>query len=348
MTTNEPVRDGDANARPRLGMLRETYDLALEIAGPVWPTPGMALGSLLERGVAFLRAGAELPPLGREGVGPLDALDRTRQELLVTEAQFTFTRYVTFVLTREGEALEATWLTLADEHLAIHAEIVASRREEERLKRELAAVGVSTVPLPEHDVPPDIPTLPDRRRKSRGMYADLFEGASALDAPLEVAPTTLEAAGHLTEAQGWAAEWGEDARLVVFAHGLALALREREGDVVDPTDATSVRAAYEQARGRLMGLEGRYTTLRFRLFELRHNNRVLGWRITALRIEARGMRNRLELFREDRARLEEELARRRATTGDRHDVSAGASAPTGWRTRLSRLFSGPPSRDTGT
>jgi hypothetical protein len=88
-----------------------------------------------------------------------------------------------------------------------------------------------------------------------------------------------------------------------------------------------------------MGIEGRYSTLRYRLFELRRNVRVLGWRITALRIEARGMRARLELFEQDRARLEEELATRRALALPAVDARS-AEPRTGWRAIWSRLLRG--------
>ena len=321
-------------ARLRLGMLRETYELALEVAGDVWPTPAMALGALFERGVAFLEGGGELVPIrGGAPADLLDALNRAREELLAAEAQYAFTRYLVLTLTRESEALEATWLGLADEHLRIKAEIVAGRRREEQLKRELAALGAATVPLPEHDEPAEIP--PDRPRKSRGMYARLLEGAEAFVAELDVAADRPARADRLSHDRGWATEWGEQARLLVFAHGLALALREREADAVDPDDAASVRSAWEEARGRLMGLDGRSATLRFRLFELRRDVRILGWRITALRVEARGMRGRLELFEQDRGRLEAELTARRAAT----PPSAESVPPRGWRARLARLFS---------
>lgn len=314
-------------------MLRETYDLALQAAGEVWPTPAMAIGSLFQRGVAFLEDGGELPPIdGSARPELLAALNRSRAELLVAETQYAFTKYVTFVLTREGEELEATWLALADEHLAIRAEIVTCRREEERLKRELAALGAPTTPLPEHGELPEAP--PDRPRKSRGMYADLFQGAATVDPELEVAASTLAAADQLAHAHGWTAEWGEHARLVVFAHGLSLALREREADEVDPNDTASIHRAQDLARGRLMGLEGRYATLRFRLFELRHNNRIVGWRITALRTEAQGLRSRLDLFQRDRERLEEELAVRRAAAPPQVE----ATPVRGWRARLARFL----------
>jgi hypothetical protein len=339
---------GEAGARPRLGMLRETYDLALEAAGDVWPTPAMALGNLFERGVAFVEGGGSLPPI--RGAAPDDllrALNDTREELLIVEAQYAFTKYVTFVLTRESEELEATWLALADRHLATRAKIVACRREEERVKRELSALGGHTVPLPEHDELPATP--PDRPRKSRGMYAGLFEGVSAVEAELEVDPPTLAAADRLAREHGWGAEWGAHARLVIFAQGLSLALREREAESIDAHDPGSVEAARGEARGRLMGLEGRYATLRYRLFELRHGNRILGWRITALRVEAEGMRSRLELFEQDRARLQEEVAARRAALGPDAPPSTGhgqaeSSAGGGWRARLARLLT-PPGRD---
>lgn len=328
--------------RVRLGLLRETLEQALEVSGAVWPTPAMALGAIFERGAASLATGGDLPPIrGRASTELLAALNEAREELLAAEAQYAFSRYVVFVLTREAEELEATWLALVDEHLRFRAEIVDGRREEERLKRALAALGVRTTPLPEHD---ELPSPgPDRPRKSRGMYATLLEGAAAVVAELDVVPGRLAEADHLIGERGWATEWGEHARLIVFAHGLALALREREADALDPDDDAAVREARQQARGRLMGLEGRSATIRFRLFDLRHNNRIVGWRITALRIEERGLRNRLELFERDRARLEGALAARRAELGPDAEalLSAGrADKDAGWWERLSRLVGG--------
>ncbi|MDP8925279.1 MAG: hypothetical protein M3O34_20735, partial [Chloroflexota bacterium] len=296
----------------RIGLLRETYDLALSVAGDVWPTPAMALANLFERGVTFLASGGTLAGM-RGGAPPelLRTLNQTRDELLTLEASYWLVRYVTFVLTRDSEELEATWLGLADQHLAIRAEIVAFRREEERLKRELTRYGEPMVPLPEHDELAEIP--PDRPRKSRGMYATLFEGAEEVIVSLDIDPAVVDAAERLARERGWAGEWGEHARLSVLTHGLSLAMREREADAIDPDDETSVRAGISEARGRAMGLEGRYATLRLRLFELRHNHRILGWRIRALQVEAQGMRRRLDLFIEDRDRLQAMLDARRAS-----------------------------------
>ncbi len=312
-----------------ISLLQDAYEQALDVAGPVWPTPELALASLFRRGLELLERGGDVGPIrGQAPPESLEALNRARDELLVMEAQYTFTGAVTFRLTQETDALERTWLALADEHLATRAEIVAARREEERIKRELAGLGAYTVPLPEHD---DLPEPgPDRPRKSRGMYDRLFEGASIVEVRLALEAEVAGAAERLARREGWSEEWGEDAPLVILAHGLSLALREREADELDGNDPDSVVAALAAARRRTMGLAGRYATLRYRLFELRGGVRILGWRITALRVEARGMRVRLELFIRDRARLEGELAERRAT--------APAAPPEGVRSGLRRIL----------
>jgi hypothetical protein len=84
-----------------------------------------------------------------------------------------------------------------------------------------------------------------------------------------------------------------------------------------------------------MGLEGRYSTLRRRLFEQRHNNRILQWRITALETEAAGMRSRLDQFLVDRDRLEQAISDRRAAGAV--PIEEGGTQPTdSWRRRLGR------------
>ena len=325
----------------RLAMLRETYDLALSAAGDVWPTPAMALATLFERGVAFLEAGGIVTAM--RGSAPPDLLrtwNETRDELLTLEASYWPVRYVTFALTRDSEQLESTWVRLADQHLDIRAEIVAFRREEERLKRELARYGEPVVPLPEHEELPEV--APDRPRKSQGMYATLFAGAEEVVVSLDVEPDSVDAADRIARDRGWAEDWGVHARLFFLTHGLSLALRDREADAIDPDDDGSVRDGISEARGRTMGLEGRYATLRLRLFELRHNHRILGWRITALRVEAQGMRRRLDLFMEDRDRLQALLDARRAEGPPPPQREEPAPPPSGWRGLLTRLFSSGP------
>ncbi len=334
-----PERDPELAETPvrlRLAMLQESYDAAIEAAGPVWPTPAMALGSLFERGVLSLEAGASLPPLeGQASPDLLRALAEAREDLYLTEAQYALTRYVTFRITDDGSTLEATWLTLADRHVAIRAQIVERRREEEQLKRELSTLGGATTPLPEHD---ELPTpSSDRPRKSRGMFSRLFEGTAVVESDVDAAPPLVRLADSLAEARGWVSEWGEHARLLVLLYGLSRALRDREAEGIDVDDDGSVKEALDAARGRMMHLEGRYSTLRRRLFEQRHSNRILQWRITALEIEALGMQNRLEQFAEDRERLQRQIADRRSQQLAVPEPPAEES-PRSWRDRIVRLF----------
>ena len=322
--------------RLHLSMLQEVLDLALLAAGDLWPTQPMALGRLFERGSVFLDGGGHFPAItGRAPQDLLDGLNMTREDLFLVEALYLLSRHVTFILTEEGAGQEAIWLELADRHIAIRLEIVEQRRNEEELKRRLRALGGQVVPVPEHDEL----LMPDsyRPRKSRGMFEQLFEGASLTAAELDVDPPTLEMADRAAASRGWDREWGEHARLLVLTYGISLALREREADVLNPHDAESVELAHKMARSRLAGLEGRYSTLRRRLFELRHNNRILGWRIAALEVEAQGMRSRLDQFLLDRERLETAINERLAAgITPRPDGQAGGSS--GWRGRLGRLF----------
>src|SRR3954463_2795376 len=106
-------------------MLDEVRDRGVEAAGDVWPTDSMALSRLFERGAAFLDGGGTLPPI--KGSAPaelLEALNVSREDLLLVEALHLLTRHVTFMLTRNGESLEKIWLGLADRHLEIRTEIV--------------------------------------------------------------------------------------------------------------------------------------------------------------------------------------------------------------------------------
>src|SRR5262245_6549086 len=109
--------DGDSPSRAPLVMLREIYDLGVEAAGDIWPTPTMPLSRLFERGAQFLSADGLFPPIqGSATTELLDALNVTREDLFLVEALYLLTRHVTYVLTTEGEAREKIWLGLADRH----------------------------------------------------------------------------------------------------------------------------------------------------------------------------------------------------------------------------------------
>src|SRR5690348_15258597 len=112
-----------------LRMLDEIRDRGVEAAGDVWPTASMALTRLFERGATLLDAGGSLPQMtGRVSPDHLETLNVHREDLFLVEALSLLTRHVTFMLTRDGEALERQWLQLADRHLEIRAEIVEQRR----------------------------------------------------------------------------------------------------------------------------------------------------------------------------------------------------------------------------
>jgi hypothetical protein len=330
----EPLLEGPTSLR--LSMVQEIYDLAMEAAGDVWPTPALALGYLFERGADFLSGDSALPAIvGDASSDLLSALHSYREDLLLVQALYLLSRDVTFALTEQSAAAEATWVRLADRHIEIRAQIVERRREEEKLKRQLVALGGSAVPLPEHGELPV--TWGDRPRKGRGMFDHLFDGVTRDEYEVRVEPSVLAAADAAAAKRGWHDEWGDDARLLVLTHGLSLVLREHEADDIDQDDDDSVREGHDAARSRLMAIEGRYSTLRRRLFELRHNNRILGWRITALEVEAAGMLQRLDQFLMDRDRLETEISLRH-TAGASVAEPADQAAPPGWRDRWGRLF----------
>ena len=335
MTSADPTML-QTTGRLQLPLLQEVLDLALLAAGDLWPTQPMALGRLFERGAVFLDGGGLFPSIS--GSAPeelLDSLNVAREDLFLVEALYLISRHVTYLLTEEGAAQEAIWVQLADRHLEIRSEIVERRRDEEQLKRQLQSLGGQIVPVPEHD---DL-LMPDsnRPRKSRGMFDQLFEGVTVANVELDVDGLTLDMADRAAQSRGWDSEWGEHARLLVLTYGISLALREREADTVNPHDGESVDVALKKARARLVGLEGRYSTLRRRLFELRHNNRILGWRIAALEIEAQGMRSRLDQFLLDRDRFEAAI-KERIAAGVTPRIKAQSPESGGWRGRLGRLF----------
>src|SRR4051812_22363631 len=106
----------------QFSMLDEVRDRGIEAAGDVWPTDSMALSRLFERGATFLDSGGTLPPI--KGNAPpelLETLNVSRGDLFLVEALHLLTRHVTFMFTRNGDALEKVWLGLADRHLEIRA-----------------------------------------------------------------------------------------------------------------------------------------------------------------------------------------------------------------------------------
>jgi hypothetical protein len=281
-------------------MLEGQRRLALELAGPVWPTPPMALGSIMSRGASHVESG--LAPLGgRADADILADLHAARSDWLTIQAQHGFTLALAFALSGRVAELETEWLRLADQHLELRARIVTARAAEEALKAELARYGVRTTRMPVHDELPEVGG--DRPKKSRGMYSRLFDGCDSCTVDIDLDDALMSRIDAYCRREGLSEEWGDAAPLSVFIQGLFATAADREADKLDTNDATAIEAARHDARASAMGLEGRYATLRYRLFELRSDVRILQWRITALQIEERGMRARLEKFADDAVAL---------------------------------------------
>ena len=144
--------------------------------------------------------------------------------------------------------------------------------------------------------------------KAKQGYAHLVAGASVRTVELDVPESLLARARALASRHGWDEDWGEDAPLVVFYHGLAALELERAAAELDTGNPAAVAREASRLRQRRMWLDGQYAVLRFHLFELIKNNRIMSVRENALRNDNEGLRHRLERFERDRAGLARQLA----------------------------------------
>jgi hypothetical protein len=327
------------DASTTVRMLRETYELAANFVDLEHPSPERLVALLFKRGLDVVRDGGALDPIrGARRPPLLERLNEVRGTLLDTEVRYVVTKLRTYVLTRKHEELERSWEALADVHAMVRQAVVTARAEEDQLKRRRAgltpverpAIVDDTARLPAGNAPPE---------KKVGPYAHVFDGATMVEVTAPISRGERFASDGLAETQGWSDDWDDDADLVVVAYGLSAVLREREAAEIDPNDPASVDAAYHRARERMMGLDSQVSTLRFRLFELTKAVNILTWRVTAIRTEINGLRQRLEQFTADRARLEDELATLPPPTlAPAHHVEEAAPAPPTWRACLSRVL----------
>jgi hypothetical protein len=109
---------------------------------------------------------------------------------------------------------------------------------------------------------------------------------------LGLASEELERARGVIRARGWDEEWGDDAHLLVLAHGLAV------------LELSEWPRRSSQAPERPASIDG----LRYRVFELGDAIRILQIRETAFRIDNQGMRLRLAQLQQEVAELEAALA----------------------------------------
>lgn len=164
--------------------------------------------------------------------------------------------------------------------------------------------------------------------KAKRGYEHLVVGASVQEVELDAPESLLARARALASRHGWDEDWGEDAPLVVFYHGLAALELERAATELDTGDAAAVAREATRLRQRRMWLDGQYAVLRFHLHELIKNNQIMSVRENALRNDNEGLRNRLERFERDRADLARQLAEGPKPAA-RPDPEAGAVGQAG-------------------
>ncbi len=136
------------------------------------------------------------------------------------------------------------------------------------------------------------------------LYAHLFDGVATRVIELHLLEETYRQARALIETQGWDAAWGEDAYLIIFAHGLAYLRAELARD-----DALESQTAEDaRLRAEWMATEAQYAVMKFRAYTLTQENQRLRWSLTAAERQLALAEHRLKLFREETRRLKAQLA----------------------------------------
>jgi hypothetical protein len=264
-------------ARLSLSILRETRTRAAAVRLGSVET---ALVEALSRGVALLERG----DLG----GRAEA--ESWLEVVADRARFDLLRHRALVLTESYRELDREVDALASESRELHDPLWEWPQRVDGLK---VALGRRQAVRPR---PEPLPTigLGGSGKDRRGRGERLLDGIEREAVALEVPADLLGRAAAIVTGHNWHQEWGDDALLVVMAHGLALLELER-GRAPEVPDAPNEHS-------------GIVASLRYRLFELRENTRILTIRRTALSIDNRGMRMRLEQLQQEAAALEPEVA----------------------------------------
>jgi hypothetical protein len=143
--------------------------------------------------------------------------------------------------------------------------------------------------------------------EARAPYAHLFDGVRTRELRLRMLEETYQQARAAIAAQGWEAEWGEDAYLIIFAHGLAYVRGELARELPDATD-DALRAECERLRGEWMAAEAQYAVMKFRAYTLTEENQRLRWSLTACERQLALAEQRLAQFRADERALKAQLA----------------------------------------
>jgi len=158
----------------------------------------------------------------------------------------------------------------------------------------------------------------------RPLYAHLFDGVATREVRLRLLEETYEQARALIEAQSWAETWGEDAFLIIFAHGLAYLraeLAREHGPGADDMDETA------RLRGEWMAAEAQYAVMKFRAYTLTEENRRLRWSLTAAERQLALAEQRLAQFRSEVQVLKAQLAAQPSNAAISPMCSSGGPAP---------------------
>jgi hypothetical protein len=274
-----------ADRKLRLSLLGEMLEQASALDSG--SDPKATLERAFARGVIFLEAAG-----GKSGNSERPATAQCRA--VAGRARFDFLRHRALALTEDYRELDRSVDDLATESQELHQKLWAWREREEPLKVRLGRRRAVT-PRPE-----PAPTIgsggPGKARRPSGER--LLAGLERCEVELELPAELLARAETLGRSQGWDEEWGEDALLIVLAHGLAA--RELE----ESPPGARPNWAEQQVADPVA-----FAALHYRIFELSENNRILRIRETAFKVDNRGMRLRLGQLEQEVAELEEELSR---------------------------------------
>lgn len=250
------------------------------------------LAQAFERGVAWL----ETVPERSDDLGSADGVVALNEEELISAwARFDFLRCRALALTAVYEALDREVDELATESLELHERIWPLREREGQLK---VALGRRDRLTPRPEPAPRIGSGGSSRSR-QASAARLLEGLTRREVEFTVPGELLARARALAERREWLEQWGEDALLLALAHGLAVLEHARR-------DSTRELTTEERRRADPLALGA----LRYRVFELTEAKKILGIRRTALRIDNRGLRMRIEQLEQEVAELEREAAAR--------------------------------------
>ena len=182
--------------------------------------------------------------------------------------------------------------------------------------------------------------------EARALYAHLFDGVRTRELRLRMLEETYQQARAVIAAQGWEAAWGEDAYLIIFAHGLAYVRGELAREPPGAPD-DALRAECERLRGEWMAAEAQYAVMKFRAYTLTEENQRLRWSLTACERQLALAEQRLAQFRADERALKAQLAARaqQGATAVQEGSAAGPAPQAGrgrerWLGRLWRRLWG--------